>query len=223
VAFWSDPRIPELGPNVQRAHSRLAAAVGRLAMGLRGWRVEGGIPDVPKMVLIVAPHTSNWDFLTGLWVKLALRLGGRFVGKHTLFRGPLGVFMRWLGGVPVDRSAAVGFAEETVRVLREAERMTLVIAPEGTRRRADRWKSGFYRIAVAAGVPIVLVGFDYPRRVVVLGPLFEPTGDYESDLAEIQSHFRADMALKPENYSGPRGAAPPDPPLRSPHRGGRPE
>jgi 1-acyl-sn-glycerol-3-phosphate acyltransferase len=202
MALWTDPRVLELGPNLPRAHSRTAAAVGRFMMGIRGWRIEGGIPDLPRMVLIVAPHTSNWDFLTGLWAKLALRMGARFVGKHTLFWWPLGVFMRWLGGVPVDRSAAAGFVEEAARVVRESERMTLVIAPEGTRRRAGRWKSGFYRIAQAAGVPILLAGFDYPRKVVFFGPLVEPTGDYETDLALIQSHYRADMALKPDNYSG---------------------
>jgi 1-acyl-sn-glycerol-3-phosphate acyltransferase len=203
MALWADPGIPVLGPQVQRGHGRFAAAVGRFMMGIRGWRVEGEIPDIPRMVLIVAPHTSNWDFLTGLWVKLALRMGARFVGKHTLFRWPLGIFMRWLGGVPVDRSAAAGFVEETARVVRESERMTLVVAPEGTRRLTDRWKSGFYRIAVAAGVPILLVAFDYPRKVVSFGPLFEPTGDYEKDLPEIQSHFEARMALRPENYGGP--------------------
>lgn len=200
MALWTDPQIPELGPNVQRAHGRVAAAVGRFMMGIRGWRVEGTFPDVPRMVLIVAPHTSNWDFLTGVWVKMAMRMGARFVGKHTLFRGPLGVFMRWLGGVPVDRQAAAGFAEETARILEKAERMTLVIAPEGTRKRTDRWKSGFYRIAVAAGVPILLTRFDYPRKLVVFGPLFHPTGDYERDLAALQSHYRAEMALRPENY-----------------------
>lgn len=200
---WTDPQIPELGSNVQRAHGRLAAALGRFMMGIRGWRVEGGIPDIPRMVLIVAPHTSNWDFLTGIWVKLAMRMGARFVGKHTLFRWPLGVVMRWLGGVPVDRTAAAGFVEEAARAVREAERMTLVIAPEGTRRRTENWKSGFYWIAMAAGAPIVLAGFDYPRKVVIFGPLIEPTGDYEKDLERIQSCFHADMALKPENYSGP--------------------
>jgi 1-acyl-sn-glycerol-3-phosphate acyltransferase len=127
-------------------------------------------------------------------------MGGRFVGKHTLFRGPLGVLMRWLGGVPVDRSAASGFVEETARVVKESARMTLVVAPEGTRKRSDKWKSGFYRIAVAAGVPIFPVAFDYPRKVIRFDPLFHPTGDYERDLALLQSHFRADMALKPENY-----------------------
>jgi 1-acyl-sn-glycerol-3-phosphate acyltransferase len=160
------------------------------------------------MVLIVAPHTSNWDFLTGIWVKIAMRLGARFVGKHTLFRWPLGVVMRWLGGVPVDRTSAAGFVEEAARVLRESERMTLVIAPEGTRRRTEKWKSGFYRIAMAAQVPIVLTGFDYPRKVVFFGPLIEPTGDYERDLERIQSHFNAGMAVKPENYSGPETGPP---------------
>ncbi len=200
MALWTDPQIPELGPHVQRAHGRLAAAVGRFMMGIRGWRVEGEFPDIPRMVMIVAPHTSNWDFLTGVYVKLAMRMGARFVGKHTLFHGPLGVFMRWLGGVPVDRSAAAGFADDAVRVLKEAERMTLVIAPEGTRKRTDKWKSGFYRIAMAAGVPIVLTRFDYPRKVIFFGPVFQPTGDYERDLRELQSHFRADMAVNPENY-----------------------
>jgi len=200
MALWTDPRLPVLGPNVPRAHGRFAAAVGRFMMAIRGWRVEGEIPDIPRMVLIVAPHTSNWDFLTGLYVKLALRMGARFVGKHTLFRWPLGVFMRWLGGVPVDRSAAAGFAEETARLLRESERMTVVLAPEGTRRHADRWKSGFYRIATAAGVPILLAALDYSRKVVSFGPLVRPTGDYERDLAEIQSRYHAGMALRPENF-----------------------
>lgn len=218
MRLWTDPQIPELGPHVQRAHGRSAAALGRFMMGIRGWRVEGGIPDIPRMVLIVAPHTSNWDFPTGIWVKLAMRMGARFVGKHTLFRWPLGVVMRWLGGVPVDRTAVAGFVEEAARVVRESERMTLVIAPEGTRRHTEKWKSGFYRIAMAAGVPIVLAGFDYPRKVVLFGPLIEPTGDYEKDLERIQSHFHAGMALNPENYSLPGGpaSAPPDPPLRSP-------
>ena len=201
MALWTDPRIPVLGPNVQRAHGRFAAALGRFMMGIRGWRVEGEIPDIPKIVLIVAPHTSNWDFLTGLWVKLALHLGARFVGKHTLFRWPLGAAMRWLGGVPVDRSAASVFVDETARVMRESERMTLVITPEGTRRRTDRWKSGFYRIATAAKVPILLAGFDYPRKVVSFGPLFHPTGDYEKDLKALRALYRPELGLKPGNYA----------------------
>ncbi len=168
-------------------------------LGLRGWRVEGEVPDLAKMVLIVAPHTSNWDFLAGLWVKLALRIDARFVAKHTLFRWPIGPFMRWLGGIPVDRDAAAGFVEETARAVRLADRMVVVVAPEGTRKRTE-WRSGFYRIAMEAGVPILLAGFDYPRRVVFFGPLFQPTGDYQRDLAAIRSRYHPQMALRPQNY-----------------------
>jgi 1-acyl-sn-glycerol-3-phosphate acyltransferase len=201
VAIWTPPKLPVVGPSVQRAHGPLAAAIGRFMIKVRGWRVVGEVPDIPKMVLIVAPHTSNWDFLTGIWVKLAMQIGGRFVGKHTVFRWPFGVFMRWLGGVPVDRSAPTGFVGETARAMREAERMTLVIAPEGTRKRVEKWKSGFYRVALEANVPILLAGFDYSRKVVFFGPLVTPTGDYERDLAFIRSHFRPEMAARPENYS----------------------
>jgi len=200
VALFADPRVPELGPNLQRAHGPIGAWLGRTLMGLSGWRFEGTVPDVRKLVLIVAPHTSNWDFLVGLQAKLALRLGGVFIGKHTLFRFPLGIFMRWLGGIPVDRAAAAGFASEVARVLRAADRMTVVLAPEGTRKRIPQWKSGFYRIATEAGVPILPVGFDYPRRVVFFAPLFHPTGDYEKDLAALRSHFRAEMGKTPANY-----------------------
>jgi 1-acyl-sn-glycerol-3-phosphate acyltransferase len=201
LALFSDPRVPEPGPNVQRAHGRLASWLGRVLMSLSGWRFEGEVPDVRKMVLIVAPHTSNWDFPVGLQAKLALRLGGTFIGKHTLFRWPLGIFMRWLGGIPVNRSAAAGFASEVARVLRDADQMTVVIAPEGTRKRIPQWKSGFYRIAVEAGVPILPVGFDYPRKVVFFTPLFHPSGDYEKDLPQLRALYGAEMGKTPSNYA----------------------
>ncbi len=201
MALFADPRVPELGPNVQRAHGVVAGALGRCLMRITGWSFEGEIPDVRKMVLIVAPHTSNWDFLVGLMAKLALHLGGTFIGKHTLFRWPFGVLMRVLGGIPVDRQAAAGFASEVARAMRAAEQMTVVLAPEGTRRRIPQWKSGFYRIAVEAGAPILPVGFDYSRKVVFFAPLFHPTGDYDQDLQQLRSHYRPEMAKRPENYA----------------------
>jgi 1-acyl-sn-glycerol-3-phosphate acyltransferase len=193
-------RSPRVGSSVPRAHGPLAAALGDLMMRIRGWTFEGSVPDLPKMVLIVAPHTSNWDFLTGLWAKLALRLGASFLGKHTLFWWPLGAFLRSIGGIPIDRARAQGVTDDAVRALQEGERVVLVIAPEGTRGKTELWKSGFYRIAVAAGVPILMVAFDYGRKVIRLGPLFHPTGDYERDLEEIRSHYDAGMALRPERY-----------------------
>lgn len=194
----SIPSVLEPGPEVPRAHGRLGAAFGRLMLALIGWRVGGAI-EAPKAVMIVAPHTSNWDFPIGCFVKLALRLGARFVGKHTLFRGPLGWLMRWLGGIPVDRSAAAGFVGTAAAELRAARRMILVIAPEGTRRRSA-WKSGFWRIASEAGVPILPVLFDYRRREVFFAPLFQTTGDYEADLRALRALYVPEMGLIPDNY-----------------------
>ncbi len=194
-------RVPVLGPSVPLAHGRCAASIGRLMMGLRGWTIEGDFPDVPKLVMAFAPHTSNWDFPTGLWVKLALRLEVRFIAKHTLFFWPLGPLLRWLGGIPVDRQAAAGFVDEIARGVREAEKIVLVVAPEGTRKRTEKWKSGFYRIAQEAGIPILLLRFDYPRRRVLIGPLFQLSGDYEGDLAAMRALVEARMARRPENYA----------------------
>jgi 1-acyl-sn-glycerol-3-phosphate acyltransferase len=192
--------VARLGDAIPRAHGTLVAAFGRQALELAGWRFEGNFPDVPKMVLIVAPHTSNWDFLVGLMAKFALRLGCRFIAKHSLFWWPLGEFLRAVGGIPINRAAAGDFVEEAVRIFDARETLVLVITPEGTRSRVERWKTGFHRIARAATVPIVLVTFDYSRRLVRLGPAFPATADYENDLAAIQSHITAAMAKHPERY-----------------------
>jgi 1-acyl-sn-glycerol-3-phosphate acyltransferase len=193
-------QMPEVGAAVPRTHGPLAAAFGRFMLRVGGWGLEGTLPDEPKAILLVAPHTSNWDFPLGVWVQFALRLQASFLGKHTLFWWPFGVFLRSIGGIAIDRSKAAGIADDSTRAFSESDRMMLVIAPEGTRSKSKKWKSGFYRIAVAAEVPILLIAFDYRRKVIRLGPLFRPTGDYEKDLPEVQSHFDAGMARRPENY-----------------------
>ena len=192
--------LPVLGAAVPRTHSAWTSAFGRFVLTLAGWRIEGGIPDCPKMVLIVAPHTSNWDFLVGLMAKFALRLACRFLAKQSLFWWPLGAFLRPMGGLPVDRSAAGDVAADAARAFREHDRLVLAITPEGTRSRVERWKSGFHRIAHAVGVPIVLAVFDYSRKVVRLGPSFPATEDYDGDLARMQSLITAPMARHPERY-----------------------
>jgi len=192
--------VPAVGAAVPRTHGPLAAWAGRLALGLAGWRIEGAFPDCPKFVLIVAPHTSNWDFCVGFAAKLALRLACRFIAKDSLFWWPLGAFLRAVGGVAIDRSAAGDVVAQATQAFREASTFVLVITPEGTRSRVPQWKSGFHRIARAAGVPVVLVVFDYSRRVVRLGPSFGAGDDYERDLALIRSHVTASMARRPQNY-----------------------
>lgn len=192
--------LPHLGAAVPRTHGPLAAGFGRWMLTLAGWRVEGGLPDVAKMMLIVVPHTSNWDFLVGLMAKLALRLECRFIAKHSLFWWPFGAFLRAIGGIAVDRSAAGDVVEDAVRAYAEREHLVLVITPEGTRSKVERWKSGFHRIARGAGVPIVLAVFDYGSRIVRLGPALAPGDDFERDLAVLRSHITPAMARNPDKY-----------------------
>jgi 1-acyl-sn-glycerol-3-phosphate acyltransferase len=192
--------LPALGDQVPRWDSALRRALGSAVLRLGGWRIEGSVPNVPKCVLIVAPHTSNWDFPVGLAALFALGFRVTYMGKHTLFRWPFGGLMRWTGGIPVDRDAADGVVEEAVALLRRSERVFLALAPEGTRRKVERWKSGYYRIATGTGVPIFPVAFDYSRKVVALFPLFAPTGDQAADEATLQALYPRAMARRPQDH-----------------------
>ena len=182
-------RFPELPPRVPRRGNVLSRTLARGLLALFGWRVDGEFLDRPKMVAIVAPHTSNWDFVVGILVVFALGLRVRFLGKHTLFNPWLGWLMRWLGGTPVIRDTPQGAVADAAEMIAREERILLGIAPEGTRRRGTPWRSGFYNIALAAKVPILPAAFDYGRRSLRLFPLFEPTGNYEADLARLQALY----------------------------------
>lgn len=176
-------------------------AVGRAGLRLCGWRLEGALPPIPKFVIVVAPHTSNWDFPLGVLAKFALDLRAHWIGKHTLFRGPLGALMRALGGEPVDRAAPVGVVEQMAARIRAADEYVLALSPEGTRG-ARPWKTGFHRIALAADVPVVPAWIDYSRRIIGLGPCVALTGDQAADLARLAAHFHARMARHPAQYVG---------------------
>ena len=181
--------------------SRLSRALGRAALRLAGWRIEGVVPRLPRFVVIVAPHTSNWDFLVGVAAMFALGLRVHFLGKHTLFRGPLGPVMRWLGGEPVDRAAPDGVVEGVVARIAASRRYLLALSPEGTRRRIARWRTGFHRIASAAGIPIVPVWLDWSRRVVGIGEPMMPTADRDADIVALRAHYRSEMGRFPERYA----------------------
>lgn len=193
-------RVPFVGAAVPRRGNALTRRLADLALRLTGWRFEGALPDLPKFLIIVAPHTSNWDFMVGVMAMYALGIRGTFLGKHTLFRWPLGPFMRFLGGVPVDRTSPADVVEQSVAFIARSDRVIFVLSPEGTRRRLDKWKTGFWRLAHGASIPIVPVAFDFSRRCFVLNPPFTTTGDLEADLSVLRSHFRSTMALKPANY-----------------------
>jgi 1-acyl-sn-glycerol-3-phosphate acyltransferase len=136
----------------------------------------------------------------GIAVLLALGVRVHWLAKHTTFRGPQGFLVRWVGGVPVDRSAPATLVRDVIERMRREDRMFLALAPEGTRRKVERWKSGFHRIALAAAVPILPVALDYSRRVVEIGTPMEPTDDYESDLRRLQAFFSPEMAKHPERF-----------------------
>jgi 1-acyl-sn-glycerol-3-phosphate acyltransferase len=167
-----------------------------------GWRVEGTLPpQAAKCVFIAAPHTSNWDLPYTLMLGLALQLHLAWMGKASLFRPPFGAVMRWLGGLPVDRSKSSNAVAATAAVLREADApLQLVIAPEGTRGKVREWKTGFYFIAQQAGVPIVLAYVDYRRKVGGLGPVFTPSGDVERDIAEIRRFYAGITGRNPQQF-----------------------
>jgi 1-acyl-sn-glycerol-3-phosphate acyltransferase len=153
------------------------------------FRVEGDVPDLAKFVIAVAPHTSNWDFVVGAATMFALDLRLTFIGKHTLFRWPCGAAMRWMGGVPVDRSSAHGVVGDAVRAFERVETRVLAIAPEGTRKRVERFRSGFLHIARGARVPVLLATLDWGERCVRFGPLFTPGGDLEGELRRVEAFY----------------------------------
>jgi len=182
-------RFPELPPSLPRRGNALSKGLARSLLSVAGWRVDGEFPDRAKMIAIVAPHTSNWDFIVGILVVFALGLRVRFLGKHTLFDPPLGWLMRWLGGTPVVRDTPQGAVGDAAEMIEREKRVLLGIAPQGTRTRGKPWRSGFYNIALAAKVPILPAAFDFGRKSLRLFPLFEPSGDYEADLAKLQALY----------------------------------
>ena len=169
---------------------------------LRGWRFLGELPDRDKLIVIGAPHTSNWDFVLYLAALHAYRLKPRFIGKHTLFRWPFGYFFRALGGMPVDRTKPGGVVGQVVSAFEAADRMTLVMAPEGTRGSASHWKSGFLQMSEASGVPVVLAGVDGANRHVEIGPMLTPDGDTASFMNRVRAFFEDKSGLIP-SLKGP--------------------
>jgi 1-acyl-sn-glycerol-3-phosphate acyltransferase len=181
--------IPELPASIPRRGSPLWRWIGRTLMRLTGWGIEGNFPDLSRMVVAVAPHTSNWDFVHGAAAMFALDLRVSFIGKHTIFVWPFSKFFEWMGGIPVDRSAARGVVGEVVDSFRNASSLVLAIAPEGTRRKVERFRTGFLHIARGAGVPVVLVGLDYSTRTLRIGPLIEVDEDIDAERRRIEAHF----------------------------------
>ncbi|MBO9715774.1 MAG: lysophospholipid acyltransferase family protein [Pseudoxanthomonas sp.] len=183
------PMIPANMPQVPPTR-RFSRWLGRTLLRLGGWRVTGKFPDIPKLVLIAAPHSSNWDGIWGMAAKMALGFDARILGKDSLFWWPLSVVLRRLGVIPLDRSRPQGVVEQSVELIRTSPRLWFALAPEGTRKPVRQWKSGFLKIAHGAGVPILMAYFHYPDKVIGIGPLFHTSGDLDADMAAIREWYR---------------------------------
>jgi 1-acyl-sn-glycerol-3-phosphate acyltransferase len=157
----------------------------------QGWTEERMIPAEKKFVVIAAPHTSNWDFLYFLALAEKLNIPLSFMGKKAMFRWPFGGLMKELGGIPVDRSKSVNMVDQMIAEFSKRDTFMLTIAPEGTRGKVREWKTGFYHIAVGAGVPLVCGLMDYKRKHGGLGPAIWPTGDYEKDMAKVAEYYKS--------------------------------
>jgi len=175
---------PSRGPFTQIVHW-----ISGAFLTLGGWKIQGDWPALDKMVLVAAPHTSNWDGINMLAAAGYYRVRLRWMGKKSLTQGPFGWLIKWLGCVPIDRSKANDVVGAMAEAFAREERMVLAIPPEGTRSAVREWKSGFYHIAVGANVPIVLSVLDYGKRKVRLAAVVFPSGDYETDLKLIQAHY----------------------------------
>ena len=191
-----------LGPRVPQTRGRTLRRLGLWLLTRAGWRFEGQWPDIPKLVVIVAPHTSNWDFFIGLAAKWALGLRAHWWGKDTLFIPPLGWFMRANGGIPVDRNNSSKVVEKTIEEFMSHDQFALALAPEGTRKKVSGWRSGFWHVAKGAGVPICCCAFDWSRKVIRLGPTTMPDEDDPADgIARIRGYFADVMGYDPSQQA----------------------
>jgi len=195
------PPNDRIEPGLPRRGSAFTRGLARRVLRLFGWRIAGAFPDWPKFVVIIAPHTSNWDFALGVVGMFAVGLRASWLGKHTVFRFPLTPVLRWLGGEPVDRTAPHGTVGVAIDHFRTRQQWVLGLSPEGTRRRVERWKSGFYRIAVGAGVPIITVTVDFGARMLVIGEPVMPGPDETAEIAQLRARFRKEMAKYPEKFA----------------------
>jgi 1-acyl-sn-glycerol-3-phosphate acyltransferase len=187
-----------MSKKVNHQNNGFLARLARAIMKLIGWQILGEFPDLPKYVLVGAPHTSNWDFpLIMLWM-FASGVRFNWIGKDTLFSGPLGPLYYKLGGIPVRRDRHYNFVDQIVDVFNSSERLIIAIAPEGTRGKTTYWKSGFYYMATGAGVPVVLGFIDFSRKQVGIGPTFEPSGDIHADFGELREFYAEKKGLYPQ-------------------------
>ena len=176
-------------------------AISKALLRLAGWKLGPVVEDVPKCVICVAPHTSNWDFIVGKLFYTSIGCNAGFLIKKEWFFFPLGLIFRAIGGIPVDRSRNTSLVDQMANRFAGSKLFHLAITPEGTRKSNPNWKKGFYFIALKAQVPIMLIGIDYPTKTITSTKAIMPTGDFEKDMHEIKLYFKDFRGKIPENFS----------------------
>ncbi len=189
MRHWRQPVQLEIPDNMPRRGNFVTRAIGRTILRFIGWRVTGELPNIKKLVICGAPHTSNWDFISAMGVSLAIGIRFSYLMKKEAFFWPFkGLFMR-LGGIPIDRKAAEDTVEQISSWYHQHNSVWLAITPEGTRKKVEKWKTGFLRIAHAADVPVLIVCWHYPEKTMVIDRLWEPSGDHVKDAEDIRAYI----------------------------------
>ena len=192
---------PDQTPQQLRANRGFISSwIGLTVLRVLGWRIEGKIPDVKRFILIGAPHTSNWDFVLAMASILTIDLKMRWLMKHTAFKPYISWLFHWLGGIPTNRKEPKVIVRNVERIANEEEGIVIGITPEGTRKKVEKWKTGFLRLAMNLECPILMVGLMYPTKRVFLGELFHPTGDNEADLAAIRAYYNQFQGKYPDQF-----------------------
>ncbi len=189
--------VPDIGDRLPRWGNPVFRALGRSLLRLFGWRFEGTLPNREKLLIIAAPHTTAWDFVLGMVALLALGVRVSWLGIDWVARYPV---MRWIGGIPIEPGATQGVVEESIERFESRERFVLGLSPEGSRKKVVPWRTGFYRIALGARAPILLVSIDFSIRLLRLGPLLVPSGDLDADMETIRAFYAEYTEKYPDRF-----------------------
>ena len=191
----SESQIPK---RLRGSRSKILRKIARFGINISGWTIKGRVPDEERIVIIAAPHTSNWDFILAMLAIFGLNIKVRWLGKNSIFKPGFKLFFEWLGGIPVYRDNPSTLIEKVVNIVKKEKSIVIAMTPEGTRKKVKRWKTGFLRIAKQTQSKILLISIDAPTKSIEIGKIFNPSGNSEEDLTYIQNYYSAFRGINPQ-------------------------